>query len=102
MVLTSKLGLVLATFFLHVYFFIHTYTSRRKEEAAARAKAAMEKAEKLRKDQNYKNHFELASQRRFQSISRSYVFSYFNYVPPPRPKGDKKSKRTRQRPTRKK
>ena len=99
----SRFGLVLATFlFVLCFFIVHTYISRRKEEAAARAKAAMEKAEKLRKEQNYKNHFELASQRRFQSISRSYVFSYFNYVPPSRPKGDKKGKRTRQRPTRKK
>ena len=81
---------------------ILVYRQRREFEEAARAKAARERADELRKEHNYKSHLELASQRRFQSLSRSFVFSYFTYVPPSRPKGEKKGKRTRQKPPRKK
>ena len=81
----------------YVYTFMHTFTYRKKQleaEKAKKARLAYEKGAKLREESNCNNHLELNSLRHYQSITQPYTFSYFCYVPPRTGKGDKAGGKT--------
>lgn len=68
---------------------------RQKEELAQRLKTVDEKAKKIREERNKSMHLALANQRINHSLAKPFMFSYFRFVPPPKPKAEKKTKKGR-------